>query len=146
MGDYAKTACGTGELRYFKGVIIASLTAGPIVALPPIAVAIVVQPDDWGRSIGAMAGVLLFALPIGFIVSFLPNLIGAMVLARIGRTNIAARLPILWLLAGAGLGAALGIVWESATGSTVSGGAAAVVAVVGATNAGICRWFTRWQD
>lgn len=144
MGDYATMAYGSAEVRYLKGVMIASLSAGPIVVLPLAVAAVGAGPADLGDVIGGMIGLLLLSLPIGFVVSLLPNLLGASLLAWVGRRNIAARLPILWLLAGAGLGGALGVLLDGT--ATPAGDSAPMVALIGAASAGVCRWFTTWQD
>ena len=79
----------------------------------------------------------------GFLLSYLPNAIGAYALSTAGETSALAREPIVWVAVGVGLGFLLALLFGAAPESGV--GTFALVST-SAVCAGLCRWQTRWED
>lgn len=124
------------------GVTAATLASGPVFVLAMA----VIQAAGWRGQYADYSGLLmllLISVPFGAIIGAIPNWIGASLMAASGRENVGLRLPVMWVLAGAGAGAAIGgIAGGSDDGST----ATAFMALIGAICAGTCRLFTRWDD
>lgn len=94
---------------YTAGVMFASLAAGPAF-LGGLAIAAWANAEPDTYQFVAIDGAALSALPfvalvviIGLIISLIPNIIGAWLLHGLGIGNVAARLPVMWALTGAGL-------------------------------------------
>ena len=93
------------------GAAMASLAAGPsFVTLfvleslyARIPAAIVVSP----REILAVAAVMVPALLVGFLIAFVPNVVGSQLMEALSRRSDLARLPAAWTIAGAASGAAI---------------------------------------
>lgn len=123
------------------GVGLATLLAGPVF-VATIFVGGWIDGERFSPGFAAALGMAMFAIPFGAILAFLPNLIGARLMATGGCHNVALRLPVMWLLIGGAAGAAIGWSFDpSGTNQTT-----AAMACVGAMCAGLCRLFTRWDD
>jgi len=128
-----------------SGAVLASLAAGPLF----LAVAatgelldgnpIVLTPNE----VELIAGAIWLAMIFGWFVAIVPNLLGALLMGRLGRDNVVARLPVMWSLAGAALGG--GAIWLTWTGEDRVG-ASSQMAAVAALCALVCRARVRWID
>ena len=127
-------------VSFLPGAVLASLAIGPLVALGGVLVTVFSNSGGAG-GLWAAPVVIVLAAPVGFVVSFLPNLLGAAALGWLGRGNIAGRLPVLWVLAGAGIGGAPVVALNP---DVPAPEAVAVLAGIGALSALLCRWKTRW--
>lgn len=127
-------------VTFLPGVALASVLIGPAVAIGGMLVAAAARQGGVEMLLAAPF-VVFFALMVGTVVSVLPNLAGAALLAWLGRDNIAVRLPVMWALAGAAAGAALVAAFG---GGTADAGTTAIIAVIGTASALMCRWKTRW--
>lgn len=131
------------RVTYAKGVTAASIAAGPLVALRPIATSLTYNWGELGQWLMVAPLILAFTLPFSFALSLLPNAIGAALLGRAGRGNIGLRLWPVWAMAGAGLGWTIDWALALANGH---GEPSPLFALVGLPCALICRWGTRWAD
>lgn len=92
---------------------IASLFAGPIFLVSFAGAALYLQLPapialDWSDALG-FAFAFIPALMIGTVLALVPNILGTLLMVRLGDLSEAARLPEIWALAGGLIGAA--IVW-----------------------------------
>lgn len=132
-----------GSVHIRGGVTAATLASGPIFVFTFITAALIAEPqrvaDLWTAPLLATV-----SIPFGAIIGLVPNWLGASILANGGRGNVGLRLPVMWLLVGAGAGAAIGALvdWNNNNGPS----AVTFMAVVGIACAGVCRLFTRWDD
>lgn len=131
------------NVTYAKGVAVASAAAGPLFILPPFLVSALWNPADLPNRTLLFIIALFLAVPFGFIISILPNVLATWLLARFGRENVGVRFWPFWALAGAGLGWAIDWAVTLTSGSGVPG---PMFALVGLPCALICRWGTRWSD
>jgi hypothetical protein len=124
------------------GVLFGTLAAGPVYVTALMLSMAHFSPgymaDD--TKLAMWAVLMLPALPIGAGIAFVPVLLGASLMGWLGRWNEAARLPVLWALAGgflAGIPAWL-----------IEGGPVAVtsLAATGAICALAARWQTQWEE
>jgi hypothetical protein len=127
-----------------RGAVIASVSAGPIFVLAFALTGLSAGVDAasaLGAGLVAIVGVGVIAIPFGFMLSIVPNLIGAWILAMLGQGNDGVRLPVVWIVVGS-LAAGL-FAWAIRPSF---GGAEMVVAfaATGGACALICRRFTRW--
>jgi hypothetical protein len=128
--------------RFLPGALLASVLIGPLVGAVGLVASALTDRDTALTTFYASPLVLLFAMPVGFAVSIVPNLIGTAVLAWAGRENEGVRLPALWALVGAAAGWGLGL--GLARGSSTNTGPA-MLAAIGVASALLCRWRTRWN-
>lgn len=128
-------------VRFIGGALLAAALSGPIAMMLMLAWAMAATLPRSPGELGFLPVVLLFALPIGFVVSLLPNVFAAMALAHLGIKRRATRHPLLWAASGLALGTLIGALWI--------GGEPGGMAWLGATGtccALICRWRARWFD
>ncbi len=130
------------NVTFLPGVALASALIGPTALIGGTVIGVALGGTG-AEALWVVPLAILFALPIGFVVSILPNLLATTLLASLGRGNIAVRLPVMWALAGAGTGAAL-VVLISA--GTADAGSMALIAMIGTVSALLCRWKTVWND
>lgn len=130
-------------VRFARGVLLATLAAGPLFVLP-LVVVLPSAPNGAAQAAPALLLMLPFSIVFGALISAIPNLLGATVLGALGAGNIGARLPVFWALAGAGAGAL--IEWAFTATQPDGGGPTLLLAGTGAGCALICRWGTRWAD
>jgi hypothetical protein len=130
-------------VSFLPGALVASGLIGVIVAAGALAFVGLNEPDRGMTALAATPLVLLFAVPVGFVVSIVPNLLGTALLATLGRDNIALRLPPIWALVGAGSGGTIAALLGSGPASAEP---VALVAGIGAVSALLCRWKTAWID
>lgn len=130
--------------RGIGGILLASLSAGPIfvasVLMSVVAHSVVpLTPDLHGLS-PAMFIVLPLVVIVGFVLSVLPNILGATLLLALGRHNDGARLPVFWAVFGGlsagGTSFALGASGEVLTALSATGAICAL----------ICRRGTVWRE
>ena len=124
--------------------LIASLVAGPVFLLSLIAAAAYLtlpQPISLDASVAiAIPMALIPATIVGFVLAFVPNLLGSAVMAWIAETHQAARDPLAWAAAGALSGAGLAASFSSLQSP---GGFATIV--TSAVCARICRSQFEWE-
>lgn len=124
-----------------KGFIVASIAAGPVFVASFAAALLYAQvPHAIPVEIGfADLGVVAFMAPIvvvaGFLLSLIPNLVGAAAMTAISGRHPLGRAPLLWVLAGGAIGGLLAWLMQIPDGPT----AFALVAT-SALCARICRW------
>lgn len=130
---------------FLPGVMLPSVLVGPIVALGGGMIA--AGADGAIEGLAAAPVVIVFSLPFGFAVSIPPNLPGAALLGWLGRGNVAARLPMIWALAGAAAAGmlAVGLNRGIPEADTPEPDTVAAMAGIGALSALLCRWKTRWN-
>ena len=96
-----------------QGIVIASLASGPLfVAANLLAVPLFVPnpPSGMGSwSLGLTVFLLLPVLLVGFLLGFVPNLVGALAMAALAERHASARPMVAWIAAGAMMGAAIGL-------------------------------------
>lgn len=126
-----------------SGVAVATLLAGPVF-MTILALTIVAKDGVTSDIVSNLLLFLLVSVPFGAIAAILPNVLGSRLLAAAGQANVAFRLPVMWLLAGAAAGAMIGMAFANANGA--GDGPIALMAAVGAIEASLCRLFTRWDD
>lgn len=80
---------------------------------------------------------------VGFLLTYLPNAIGASLLASAGEVNRVGREPIVWMATGAASGLLLAIVFG---GSSDSGIWTFATVSTSTVCAALCRAQTRWED
>lgn len=136
---------GASAPRIAGGVIAASVAAGPIFLLATLIAEATFDRTLWGgidQALSTMAILSLFSVPFGFVFSFVPNLVGAWALSRLGCGNDAVRLPVVWALVG---GVAAGLFAWAVNSDEADAGLIATFAVTGAACALICRRPVRWE-
>ena len=129
-------------VTFIPGALVASGLIGPVVAAGTVVFTIVTQEGGGISTLIAIPLMAAFAVPVGFVASVAPNIVGSALLAWLGRGNIGVRLPVMWALVGAGAGSLLALVLD---GGTVPAAPTGSLAAIGATSALLCRWKTRWE-
>ena len=130
------------DVTWGAGVALATALAGPIFATPLLIV--MSWPDISVQGvIVSVLGMIFLTMPIGAILSIIPNTVGAALLGWLGTHHPAARHPLAWLLTGVALGALIGF---AAVPDLRHPGAMLVMAAVGAACALLCRRGTEWID
>jgi hypothetical protein len=132
----------------------ASAAAGPVFLLSLLAAqAYAILPEPVAIEAGGVAGFMVIALVptiiVGFLISFVPNAIGAYVLSKAGETSETARAPIFWVGAGAMLGFGAAVLFGAFQPfASFQDSAPVIFALVltSAVCAGLCRARTRWED
>jgi hypothetical protein len=135
--------------RYFKAPIIAAILAFPIFAAVTFLVSIIerlpkpVEVSQPGETFIELIAIVFGSLLFGWVVAIIPCVIGTTVLANLGKTFPATRLPIFWVVVGAGVIA----IPTAIAGSFTGDGAFVFMAftVTGGFCAAICRRFTTWE-
>jgi hypothetical protein len=135
--------------NYGRGAMLASLAAGPaFVACYALAIWAAAPPETYSASgveineIGGAIGGLFVAVLFGFIVSIVPNIVGAWFVHGLAIGNAAFRLPVAWALAGAGA-AGLPFVFAGDLG-TLGQPLGMAFALTGASCALVAQRFTTW--
>lgn len=136
--------------NYVAAAMKASLAAGPAF-LGSMAVAAWATDtpttyvfDLRAEQIGGLTLSLVVVIPFGFLLSGVPNLIGAWFMHGLGIGNFAARLPVAWALAGA---AAAGMPFAFANDwSSQAGLFATAFTMTGAICALVAQRYTTWRD
>lgn len=124
---------------------MASLVAGPIFSAPILFIGLMMQAGSLLAAFGMIATALFGTMIVGFFIALLPNLLGAVMLASLGKRHCWARRVPVWAAAGFGLGGVISVGAEMALEMPV-GRADWPLALTGAACALICRWNTRWAD
>lgn len=129
-----------------KGVMLASLTAGPIfltaAALAFLYLTIPAPIVIRGDELAGFMGLLLLASVFGFIIALLPNLIGAAAMVALADRCVAARLPVVWTLVGGGIG----LVTAALLGSEIAAPAFSFGLIAAAAgSARLCRASVDWR-
>jgi hypothetical protein len=122
-------------------ILPAALTGSALIGVVVVAGGLLLAGLNNAQGWSALYAVpiaLTLAVPIGFVVSFLPNLAGTALLAWAGHGNIGARLPITWALFGGASGGTAG--W------LLGPDEAGALAAIGAASALLCRWKIAWND
>ena len=118
--------------------LAASLVSGPVFLLSlTAALAYMTLPDPVPLEPSALFAVALALIPatiVGFVLAFVPNMLGAAMMAWIAEAHEAARDPLAWAAAGALLGTGLAAMF---TGVLSPGGFATIL--TSAVCARICR-------
>lgn len=130
------------RVRFFGGALLASVAAGPIVLTPFAVIGLLPsRPEITASEIQYLPLILMLGTAFGFVVSFVPNMVGAGLLACAGTRSRAARHWIVWAVAGFALGSLVGAVMfqRLVAANTALGGVGMLCAI-------ICRWRTRWID
>lgn len=131
-------------------IVLASLAAGPVFLLglaasawAATAASPVPIPADLGFGTFGVVVVTIPAIVVGFVLAIVPNILGATVMTRLGRRNVAMRLPIAWALAG---GLATGLPFELLSIAPAGDDRIGVFAFVftGTCCALICRRRAEW--
>jgi hypothetical protein len=127
--------------------LLASAAAGPVFVLSLAAAQVYsLMPEPVPIDPTALVMILLLLVPatvVGFLISFLPNAIGAHILSAAGEASEAARAPISWIAVGAALGFGLAMMF----GAPPDGGPVTFALVfTSAACAGLCRARTRWES
>ena len=135
----------------WPSVLLASVSAGPLFLLGNGIGTLIADPAapvpiylEWQTGF-ALPILAMVAALFGAFIAFLPNLIGAALMTSIGNRHEAARLPLIWMLAGATAGA----VPMAASGAGTSGMQPAYLIALtftGACCALICRCRIEWAD
>ena len=150
MNWQGERAVADASVRW-PSIMLASVSAGPIFLLGMGIGTLIADPAapvpiylDW--QIGFAVPILAMAAAFfGAFIAFLPNLIGTALMTSIGNRYEAARLPLIWMLAGALAGAAPMV----ASGAGVSGMQPVYLIALtftGACCALICRCRIEWPD
>lgn len=150
MNWQGERAVADASVRW-PSVMLASVSAGPLFFLGIGIGTLIADPAapvsiylDW--QIGfAMPIRAMAAAYFGAFIAFLPNLIGTALMTSIGNRHEAARLPLIWMLAGATAGA----VPMAASGAGTSGMQPVYLIALtftGACCALICRRRIEWPD
>lgn len=119
------------------GTAIATFAAGPIFILPWLVYGAARDGAEFGAPIAALL-IGLVSVPVGAVLSILPNVIGTALLAALGARYRPFRHPLFWMLVGAATGATLGLI-AGGVGPLAMGWTGAVCAL-------LCRWRGRWDD
>lgn len=117
--------------------ILASLCAGPIFMLLLILWTAVIASPQWQGGPSALF-ITPLAVPFGFVVALVPNLLGTAAMHAMGKANDAARLPVFWALAGAILAGGILLAFDAPPKL------AGLFAATGAASALVCRIGARW--
>ena len=133
----------------WSSIMLASVSAGPLFLLGIGIGMLIADPAtpvsiymDWQIGL-AVPIVAMFAAIFGVIIAFLPNLIGAALMTSIGNRYRAARLPLMWMLAGA-LASAVPMLAIYAGSSGVQPVNLIALTFTGACCALICRRRVEW--
>jgi hypothetical protein len=86
---------------------------------------------------------LFVSLIPGFLLAFVPNLLGAALMGRAGEVSETARTPLAWVAAGTGAGTMLAALF---TGFSDGAPAAVALIVTSAGCARLCRSQIDWED
>jgi ABC-type thiamin/hydroxymethylpyrimidine transport system permease subunit len=130
----------------FFAAIYASAAAGPMFLLSLAAAEaykFLPQPIPFDPTYLVFLIWLVPAFVVGFIISFVPNAIGAHLLSKAGEVSEAAREPLIWIGAGAAAGFGLALLFRTFQYSDP--GTFALV-LTSASCAGICRAWTAWDS
>lgn len=119
----AATAAGPLFVAIFAGATLYSQLPHPILVS--------------GQDVGLFILVLLLSMPFGFVISILPNLICATVMAAISDESELAREPAGWPLAGGAI--VIGAIWF--VDGRIDDAVDVAMILTGATCAHICRRF-----
>lgn len=130
--------------RGIGGIFLASLSAGPIfvasVLVSVVAHSVAPLTPDLDGLTPAVFIVLPLVVIVGFVLSVLPNILGATLLFALGRHNDGVRLPAFWAIFG---GLAAG---SSAFAFGASGEVLTALSATGAICALLCRRGTVWRE
>lgn len=125
----ASTAAGPVFLLSYIGLAVLTIIPGPIPADPEFVIALVFA--------------LVPAVIVGFLLSFVPNAMGAYLLSFAGESSETARDPVVWMGVGGILGFGIAVLFGAFESSTEATLALILTSIV---CAGICRARTRWED
>jgi hypothetical protein len=126
--------------RFTAGAIIASMLAGPLFVLPITVLSLVENGTDGGFGLVMLPLAMMVTVPFGFVISLIPNVMGAAVMASIGERNFAARHSIAWAASGLLFGAIIGaLCWPGGNGLLVLGSVGLLCALVS-------RRFVVWDN
>lgn len=120
------------------GIALATAAAGPLFTLPVVAITAFGRGTSIASIVGGSIFVLIVSVPFGAIIALIPNTLGATALVLAGRRFSVARHPVVWAIAGALLGASIGLV--AGKGGPLACG------WTGAACALLCRWRIRRID
>ena len=137
MARRAEAGAGVTRAPILPAALTGSALIGAVVVAGGLLLAVLNGAQGWSALYAAPIALTL-AVPIGFVVSFLPNLAGTALLAWAGHGNIGARLPVTWALAGAASGGTIGWLLGPEEGGAL--------AAIGAASALLCRWKIAWID
>ncbi len=136
-----------------SGSIAATLLAGPIFVIGLLLGTwsttmdtVIIVPDLADAGAGILISIVIgiaMTMLVGAFISGIPNLLGTSLMQRLGRHNVAMRLPITWALAG-GLAAAMPVTLIGGTQNDAI--ASFAFSFAGAICALICRWRVVWND
>lgn len=130
------------DFSYWRGALLALLCAGPVFVLPLFFISLsTVGPST---HIGGLIFAIIFSVPFGGVIAFLPVFFGGYWMALWGSRNPRARHPLVWGVAGAllaTLGAAVLIAF--ARGDIRL---SILFAFTGAVCALLVRFGTYWDD
>ena len=135
--------------NYMAGAMYASIAAGPaflaslaLAAWATEAPTTLIAGANADVARGAVVSVFAAGL-FGFFLSIVPNIVGSWFMHGLGIGNIAARLPVMWALVGAGAAGLPLVFVADLAGSTTIGTA---LTFTGASCALVAHRFSTWQD
>ncbi len=131
------------------GLITAIVSAGPIFVIGLLLGtwsadmdAVILPPGLSDASPSIVAGMVMTILA-GALISGIPNVLGTCIMQRLGRHNIAMRLPVAWALAG---GLAAGMPFALIDAGQDSAVAGFSFAFAGTMCALLCRCGVHWEE